>query len=448
MGTTTFKAAVYPGDKKKDGTYNVKIRVTHQRKVRKVSTNLFATDEDLTRNTYKIKSEFLKDQTGAIITRWRKIVSELGVLTDDMTVDDIIQHIDRREKNGNTFKLDFIKYGREVAGKKSSGTAPHYISALNCLCRYIHTDSIDISQITSTFLENFEAYIRDEPVYKYSRKTGIVKTSETKTNGRAVSSYMECIRHIHNEAKKEFNNEDIGLINIPWSPFKKYQVKKPPKSKHKAQSVEVIQAIIDLPNYERRDGPPNELTRRDLARDCFILSFALAGMNAADLYECVPQQYDSKKNILTYHRKKTRTRRADEAEMRIRIEPEITVLFEKYRDPDGERLFRFHRHYSTSVGFNNALRVGLLQVQKAIAAEPFVFYAARHSWATIGRSKEVNIDKYTIHEGLNHVDDQMRVTDIYVEKDYRNIWEANAKILSVFNWKRLQEREMKKVKDE
>ncbi|MDR1202421.1 MAG: hypothetical protein LBL58_12470, partial [Tannerellaceae bacterium] len=39
------------------------------------------------------------------------------------------------------------------------------------------------------------------------------------------------------------------------------------------------------------------------------------------------------KNRITYNRIKTKNRRADKAEISIKIEPEIKKLIEKYRDP-------------------------------------------------------------------------------------------------------------------
>jgi len=60
---------------------------------------------------------------------------------------------------------------------------------------------------------------------------------------------------------------------------------------------------------------------------------------------------------------------------------------------------------------------------------PLSTYYARHSWATIARNK-CKISKTDIHECLNHVsENSMKVTDIYVEKDWSIIDEANRKVL-------------------
>ena len=39
------------------------------------------------------------------------------------------------------------------------------------------------------------------------------------------------------------------------------------------------------------------------------------------------------------------------------------------------------------------------------------------------------IDKYVVHAALNHIDDSMKVTDIYIERDFVNENKANAKVV-------------------
>lgn len=58
----------------------------------------------------------------------------------------------------------------------------------------------------------------------------------------------------------------------------------------------------------------------------------------------------------------------------------------------------------------------------------FIFYISRHSWAIIALNK-VGIDKYTVHAALNHLDESMKVTDIYIERDFVNENKANLKVI-------------------
>lgn len=437
---TTFKAVVYADNKRQDGTYNIKIRITHNRKNLKVSTNLYAGPNDLTRSL-KLKNQDYIDQTQDMIVRWRKIVAKLGPVADSMDVKQIVEHIYYIENHGEVFRLNFIGYGRKVAAAKSKGTGANYNIALNAFCRFLKRDCIDISEITPKLLTEFEKYIENEPVMRGDTKMHTAITDKSKSKGRAVSLYLGCIRHIHNCAKEEYNDEANGVINIPQSPFSQYKVKKQPRPKKKAVPVDIVQRIIELPNAAQKYGP-KKVSRRDLARDCALLSLGLAGMNAADLYECEAQVINKKEPVIIYNRIKTRTRRDDEAEMHIRIEPCIMPLVEKYRDPTGERLFAFHKLYTSRAVFNSALKEGLKMVEAEIKGDKHItFYTFRHTWATIARSDALKIDKYTVHEALNHVDSEMKNTDIYIDRDYRPIWNANAELLRLFDWKALLARE-------
>ena len=58
------------------------------------------------------------------------------------------------------------------------------------------------------------------------------------------------------------------------------------------------------------------------------------------------------------------------------------------------------------------------------------YYAGRHSWATIARK---TTEKATVDEALGHVGDY-RVTDIYAERDWEQVAEANRRVLALFRW--------------
>ena len=48
--------------------------------------------------------------------------------------------------------------------------------------------------------------------------------------------------------------------------------------------------------------------------------------------------------------------------------------------------------------------------------------------------EKVRIDKYTVHAALNHMDESMKVTDIYIERDFAIENNADAKVIDyVFN---------------
>lgn len=438
---TTFKALVREQDRRRDGTFVVRIRVTHRRKVSYVATNAIVVARQLTKKL-ELKDTSVIDLMDETIHRWRGHVARLGLRADDMDVREIVEWIRHSERFANGFRLDFIAYARQVADQMNPGTARNYRIATNALERYTHGRALDIAEITPRLLADFERFLRDEPSQRGSNRTKGQSTA--KKGARAVSLYLGAVRAIHNRARAEFNDESLGEINIPGTPFSKYKVPKEGPVKKRAVGAEIIQRIIDLEDEPHADQKRALSTRRDLARDCFLLSFGLAGMNAVDLYGCPASALTG--DIITYNRQKTASRRADQAEMQIRIEPQLANLVARYRDPTGDRLFRFHRQYASADNFNAALGAGLERVAKAVGVDPgaprLTFYAARHTWATVARSSTLNIDKYTVHEALNHVDAGLKITDRYITRDWTNIWSANAAVVGLFDWSKLEIREM------
>lgn len=101
---------------------------------------------------------------------------------------------------------------------------------------------------------------------------------------------------------------------------------------------------------------------------------------------------------------------------------------DKYRDPTGKRLFNFYLNYVDAATFNKAINIGLKELGKELNIVDLEYYAARHSWATIALNR-VGIDKYTVHAALNHIDESMRVTDIYIERDFINENKANSRVM-------------------
>lgn len=71
--------------------------------------------------------------------------------------------------------------------------------------------------------------------------------------------------------------------------------------------------------------------RYNLAKDCFILSFCLMGINSADLYNAT----EMRGNTIIYNRTKTKARRLDGAKMMVDIPKIVQPLIDKYKDSTG-----------------------------------------------------------------------------------------------------------------
>jgi integrase len=301
---------------------------------------------------------------------------------DDMSVEQLSDYL--KHYKPESFDLDFIKYGRDYVEtlKKNgrSSNARTYEIALNNLEQYAGK-TLSIHAITSGFIINWIQWIKEQPA-RSNRKKG----------GRAESLYPNNIRALHNIAKREFNEEELGIIRIPLSPFQKVKLPDLPERRERALTIEQIRDIFALEDISMQNAGNS---RFNFARDMFMLSFMLIGMNEADLYNCT--EYENGR--ITYKRTKVMNRRKDKGKISIKVEPEAMKLIEKYRDTDGERVFKFYKMYSSIETFTAAINgvcrsgakgivypTGLKKIGETVGVNDLKFYAARHSWASIAQN--------------------------------------------------------------
>ena len=414
----TIREEIKKGEIKSDGTYNIKVRFTLDRKFKRLSTNFFVTSKDLTKSLKLKEGTTVKREVDKLIQTYQEKCAKLQLEVNHYTLDDILEYL--KAERTRTQSIDFIQYCKEwlettdIKGKKN------YQSALNSFISYLGKEHLKTDEVTSQLLNGFKAHLnlkREKLVLQ------LQKQGKRIPSNRTASLYLGSIRHLFNEAKKKYNDYDKNVILIPHSPFEHVEVPKQEATRKRALSAETINQILKLP-YIRNANGKERICPFNLAKDCFILSFCLMGMNSVDLHSCD----EIEDNAITYYRSKTTGRRLDKAKMKVDILPVLSFLMEKYKDYTGRRVFRFYQMYNTANNFNRAINLGLKQIGKILKVDDLEFYAARHSWATIALNK-VGIDKYTVHAALNHVDETMKVTDIYIERDFVNENKANAKVV-------------------
>jgi len=415
----TYKAIIIPGGRRKDGTWPVKIRITFKGVSRRLPTTLVARDADLTRSG-KIKNATIIEKAGEFISRMRATCDNLSPFTlEDWDVDQVVDHI-RTALSAESFRLDFFAWGREFIQGKAPGTRAGYTTALNALARFLGKDSLDINALSRSLLVEFKEWADKQPrIFFNYRKGEYQTTSHATTPGGNSGRWLSRLAHIHQAAKEKYNDEDAGRILIPRSPFDTIPRRRTLPKGQKPLPVEVIQRIIDA-----RPAVPQERT----ALAAFIVSMGTMGANLADLWEApagIAQKW-------RYNRSKTRERRQDRAEVIVRIEPQIAGFVKALQDEAGSPwwLPALHRWKSSRIA-DTMVNKYLRSWCEREGLEPFTFYAARHSFATITRRQ--GEEKATIDEALGHLGDY-RVADIYAERNWELSWDANARFLGLFRW--------------
>ena len=391
----TFKAMIKKGNKKADGTWNVVIRFTHKTKVRFIPTTIYITKKDITAS-YKIKNANILDRCNDIIKEYRNRLSELSLEFNDIDIDTIASYIRQKKENKG---ISFTDFASKWIKESTIKGIKNYKTALNALCSFVGRDNILCEEINVKTMRAFENALKDRP--------------------RAQSLYPNCIKTIFNAAREYYNDEDNDIIRIKHS-LDKYKPVEQNIAEKRALDVETIRRIFALPYDNIR--VKGKSSRHDLALDCFRLSFCLMGMNSADLYYADKLE----DNVIIYDRMKTKDRRRDKAEIQVKITDYIKPLVEKYKGK--ERVFNFYERFTTMESFNRAINIGLKEIGKEIGIERLQFYAARHSMATIAVN-DVKISKYIVNDMLNHTDQSLRITELYIKKDFNTINEANVKLL-------------------
>ena len=414
----TIKAEIKRSELKADGTYNVKIRFTLDRKVKRLSTNLFVTQQDLTKSLKFKEDTSIKREIDRLVLYYREQCLKLQLDQNHYSLDEIIEFLNGEQEKQQT--IDFIKFSREWIASTTIKGAPNYTTAINALVRFVGKEELDINLITLDFLEQFKAFLIGE---RDARTKKLMQQGKRVTSNRTLSLYLVSIKKLFNEAKRKFNKKDKNLILIPNSPFEDFKIPKQEATRKRAIPADIIKKVWKLPYKDMKKGYKSTC-RYNLAKDCFILSFCLMGINSADLYNAT----EMRGNTIIYNRTKTKARRLDGAKMMVDIPKIVQPLIDKYKDSTGKRLFNFHQFYGDEKTFNKAINSGLKEIGSILEVDDLEYYAARHSWATIALNK-VGIDKYIVHAALNHIDDSMKVTDIYIERDFVNENKANAKVV-------------------
>ena len=413
----TFKAIIIPGNRRKDGTYPVNIRVTFKGKTRRLPTTLVCSPGDLTR-TLKIKNATILNKSDALIARMRDAVKDLSPFDlEQQDVDWVVRHI-KDSLTQEDFHLDFFEWSDRYILSKTETTRRAYSCALNTLERFLGRRSLDINDISRSLLLEFMEMVDKEPRMHYDAKTGEIVQSRANKIPRAASSrHLAKLEHLFNAAKEKYNDEDSGRILIPRSPFSKITKVYPVSNGQSNLGQDLMQRIIS-------SQVDNDVMRTAL--DMFIVSFGLMGANMADLYFAKPVQEE-----WIYNRQKTSSRRADRAEMRVAIPEQLKPYLERLKGKGGWWLNRLHE-FASSKDFATA-RVNrcLRKWCEENEVDVFTFYAARHTWASLARKE--GVDKSTIDDALGHKG-SFQVADIYAEKAWGLIREANRKVLDLFTW--------------
>ena len=386
---------------RKDGFWQVYIRVTHQRNVGFIKTDKMVNASGLTKSN-DIKDAFVLRHCADLIIKYNELLNKTDI--NSLNVNQVIDYLTTEDDD-----VCFSEYARQHVGRLISNgqdrTARNYELALGHLERYFGTTQVMFSQLTSTAV------------------TLWIKSLES--THRAKEMYPVCMRQVFRAAVKEMNDYDNDIIRIKTNPWIKVQIPQSDRTTKRAISAEDCRRFFSAPM------PPSKMVDPlpELGHDIAKLVLCLAGMNTIDLYELKKEDY--KRGRFCYKRAKTRHSRKDEAYFEMRIEPVIMPLIEKYKaDDDSPYFFNFHTRYSTADSFCANVNNGIKKICKSIGLPKekwYSVYTFRHTWATIAQN-DCGANIAEVGFAMNHSHGHT-VTRGYIKLDFTPAWELNAKVI-------------------
>lgn len=325
------------------------------------------------------------------IERFNRIIGLMERDKPDFTSDDVISVL--FPKNPESYLFLFMR--NVIAGLKDIGkirTSETYTSALNSFRKFRNNEDIALDDIDSDVMIAYEAYLK---------ACGVSPNSS--------SFYIRNLRAVYNRAVEK------GLTSQRF-PFK-HVYTGIEKTTKRAVSLKIIKQIKDM---DLSHNPAS-----DFARDMFLFSFYTRGMSFVDM------AYLQKKNlnsgVLSYRRRKTGQ------QLYVKWERCMQEIVDKYDTSGTDYLLPI-------LNTNNLLQArkqyiyALHKVNRYLKKIGEIFnlsivltlYVARHSWATIARSKNVPVS--VISEAMGH--DSETTTRIYLASlDTNAVDNANSLIL-------------------
>ncbi|MFD2742353.1 MULTISPECIES: site-specific integrase [Sphingobacterium] len=422
----TVSAKVFGHHKKADGTFNVKICVQHKRVRKYLDTSHFLVKKQLT-SDFKIKDPFVADKVESQLREYRKLISELDDRLDFFTAEALRDYLLNQNED-----IDFLKFcSSHIESLKQSGrvgSANNFRVVRNSLTDYFKREAISIKEVHSNMLASYEKYLRSERmITRFNQNGTTVVTKNKGLSNSGLHNHMRDLRTLFNAARDLYNNEDLGIYRIKHYPFKKYKIGSAPLTKKRNHTIGQVLKIKHCVTKGE--------SRAELAKDMYMLSFYLCGMNAVDIYNlCADNIVNGR---VDYYRSKTKGKRKDNAFISVKLVDEAKPLLIKY-------IGKITNRYSRIDGFNWALCKGMEQLKEITGLPEVTMYWARHSFANIARNK-CRMSKDDVALALNHVDNANQTTDIYISKDWSIVDDVQRRVISEL--KKVEAKQMKACTD-
>ncbi len=315
------------------------------------------------------------------LTDAQRIVSslDLGGELADMTHAELKSRIENKSKLAS-FSLYLDRIINEYKKHGHFGQASIYMGAKRFLINYGGGD---------------RDYKFEDVNYRFLRKAEDTFKPRVPGSRNGLGIYLRTIRAVWNRAIKE------GIVKKDKYPFDTYRIKT-----SRAHKTAISGA--DMRKIAEMELPEN--TPAWHGRNMFLFSFYTRGMNFADIAKL--RVRNIRDGRIIYIRSKTKQT------ISIKLDDDLNAILAHYLDEKGPDVHIFpvitleKQAAEQTMKYHAVVNHALKRWAKLLQLDPSLsFNTARHTWATLGRDKNLPIE--VISEGLGHAD--IPTTQIYLD---------------------------------
>lgn len=400
-------------DKKRitnNGTYPVKLRITHQRKTVWFSLGIYAKEKDFCNRTGAFytdgKDKKINIANNNLIQFYLQKCNDIlhqsrmtGEVLDVYVIKELLQPQSSQDRKPRS-------RGELLAARSSPVTIEE------CFAKCMETKSgrtlgsykTTLSKIHDAFGEGVIAEdITEDWLNQFNRHLSTARATKGKEelDGMSVNARASHFKNLRACLNYAIERKMITQDNYP---FKFFKIETEHTVKRAMKTDDLQKLFAYTPSSE------NETLALDISK----MIFFVIGISLKDLHNLKDFEDES----LSYKRAKTGRL------YNIYIHPELRELLDKYKSSTGGLSFR---GITDTVWLNKTVNGALKTMCEKIKIKPITTYALRHSWATY--ASQLGIPKDDIKVALGH--GAQTVTDVYIDYDMNRIKDANRKVIDL-----------------
>ncbi|WP_195405881.1 tyrosine-type recombinase/integrase [Bacteroides congonensis] len=384
-----FSIVIVPTKKLSNGRHRIRIAVAHHSQTRYISTQFTLDSTSQIKNGRVVRHENAANMNACLrklINEYEEIVTSISYLPA-ISCTELIRIINyEQKKKGITFQSVAREYMNFMKGEEREKSYKLYMIASDRFIKYMKGD-FPLIQLTPLHIQEFAKVLREENL------------SDT-----TIRIYLTLIKVILNYAGKmnyvTYSIHPFILFKMPASNVRELDL-----------SIDELKRIRDVHLLK---------SSLSIARDIFMLTYYLGGINLRDLLT-----YNFKdKDYMRYIRHKTRNSKKGENEIVFTLQPEAKVIIDKYLTKEGYLKFGKYSSYKQiySLIFRHIGKVSILSgIKKKVT-----YYSARKTFAQHGYNLGIQIEKieYCIGHSMKNnrpIFNYIKIMQEHADKVFREI---------------------------